>query len=346
MLHLPSFDRIPATILRPKVARYLFLGVLLIGTAGFCFIEGYSVIDGIYMTIITFSTVGFGEVEPLSNAGRIFVSVLIILNTLVLAYILAAFSYYIIEGKIFHSMHASSIRSKIDQLSDHVIICGFGRYGQEIGMHLRQHGQPYVVIDLNMEAMEQLAVQESDLLYLVGDATEDEILQAAGIDRAKGLISALVDDGDNMFIVITARQLNPRLRIVSRAQQVRSEDKLKKVGANHVIMPERMGGFYMAALMSKPQAVEFFSFITSELSGDIGFEEIHYQDLRLEDRQKPLKDLHYRRLTGINIIGHRHQDGSYQVNPDAEASLNPGESFIALGSSKQLSSLRKLLKEQ
>lgn len=298
------------------------------------------------MTIITFSTVGFEEVEPLSSAGRLFVSALIILNILVLAYILAAFSHYIIEGKIFHSMHASSIRSKIDRLSDHVIICGFGRYGQEIGMHLREHDQDFVVIDLDQEAMERLATQEAGLLYLVGDATEDEVLQAAGIERAKGLISALVDDGDNMFIVISARQLNPQLRIVSRAQQVRSENKLRKVGANHVIMPERMGGFYMATLMSKPQAVEFFSFITSELRGDIGFEEIHFSDLRKEDQYKALKELHYRRQTGINIIGHRHQDGTYQVNPNADTSLKPGESFIALGSSKQLNELRKLLKEE
>ena len=318
----------------------------MIGTAGFCLIEGYSLVDGLYMTIITFSTVGFEEVEPLSSAGRLFVSGLIILNILVLAYILAAFSYYIIEGKIFHSMHASSIRSKIDRLSDHIIICGYGRYGQEIGMHLREHNQPFVVIDLDQEAMDKLATQDSKLLYLVGDATEDEILQAAGIERAKGLISALVDDGDNMFIVISARQLNPHLRIVSRAQQVRSEKKLRKVGADHVIMPERMGGFYMATLMSKPQAVEFFTFITSELRGDIGFEEIHFDTLRKEDQYKALKELHFRRLTGINIIGHRQQDGTYRVNPDADASLKPGESFIALGSSKQLSDLRKLLKEE
>ena len=322
----------------------MLLAISIIGGGlGFVLIEGYGLLDGFYMAIITLSTVGFGEIHPLSQAGRLFSSILILFNTVVAAYVLAVFSYYVIEGKIFRAMQASNIRSQIDQLKDHVIICGFGKYGQEVAEHLQNHRQAYVVIDENEEMLKQLAEHQRDLLYVVGDANEDETLLAAGIRRAKGLITALVDDGDNMFITLSARELQPQLRIVSRAQQVRSELKLKKAGADHVVMPERMGGFYMATLMSKPQAVEFFSFISTEVNADIGFEAIHFEDLSIEQRGKALRELDYRSETGINIIGHHRLDGSYEVNPGPDTILMAGESYIALGSSPQLASLKQLL---
>ncbi|MEL6667517.1 MAG: potassium channel protein [Bacteroidota bacterium] len=336
-------NRIPANVLKLSIACWLLATSIIGGALGYVLIEGYAWVDAFYMSIITLSTVGFGELEPLSASGRVFTSIFILFNTIVLAYVLAVFSYYIIEGKIFHSMYATSIRSKIDQLNDHIIICGYGRYGREVSRNLREQNQKFVVIDSDEDRLIEHAQADPTLLYLHGDATDDSVLEAAGIHRARGLISALNDDGDNMFIVLSARQLNPALRIVSRAKQVRSEAKLMQAGADHVIMPELMGGFYMATLMSRPQTVEFFRFMTRELNSDIGFETISYDDLKDENRNKCLSELHFRKQTGINIIGHHRIDGTYEVNPDPSARLLQGESFIALGTAKQLEKLREIL---
>lgn len=339
---LPTL-RLPTNVLSLRLARWLMLGITLIGMLGFRFIEGYSWIDALYMTIITISTVGFGEVEPLSTAGRIFASFFVIINVGVLSYALAAFSYYVIEGKIFKNMHEAQIRRTINQLEGHTIVCGFGRYGHEIIQHLRQHGQAFVLLDSNEEKFEDLRGEDQELLYLVGDATHDELLEEAGIARAGSMITALGDDSDNLFIVLSARQLNPKLRIISRAKEVRTRKKMLRAGANHVIMPEQIGGFYMATLINKPNAVEFFSFITNELNADIGFEEIRYETVPAEFRGRPIKDLAVRSKTGVNIISYRLPNGSYQVNPGPETILQPGGSFIVLGTDKQLAALHDYL---
>lgn len=326
-----------------SIAFWLLAVSIVGGAVGFALIGEYGWIDAFYMSIITLSTVGYGELEPLGPSGRVFTSVLILFNTIVLAYVLAVFSYYIIEGKIFYTMYASSIRSKIDQLQDHIIICGYGRYGREVARNLKDQYQKFVVIDIDEDRLTQHAQNDNGLLYLHGDATEDQVLLDAGIDRASGLISALNDDGDNMFIVLSARQLKSNLRIVSRAKELRSEEKLKLAGADHVLKPELMGGFFMATIMTKPETVEFFRFITSELNSDIGFETIDYKELDDESRKKSLSELHFRRNTGINIIGHHRIDGSYEVNPKPDVRLLEGESFIALGTTMQLKKLREML---
>ena len=337
--------RLPTNVLSLKLARWVIVGITLIGVLGFKFIEGYSWVDALYMTVITISTVGFGEVEPLSPAGRLFASFFVIINVGALSYVLAAFSYYVIDGKIFQNMRDAQIRRSINQLEGHTIICGYGRYGLEIMQHLQQHGKSYVVLDNNEERFEDLKGDERELLYLTGDATHDELLEEAGIKRAGSLITALGDDTDNLFIVLSARQLNPRLRIISRAKEARTRKKMLRAGANHVIMPEQIGGFYMATLISKPNAVEFFSFITNELNADIGFEEISYNSLPSEFRGRPIKDLAVRNKTGVNIISYRLPNGSYLVNPGPDTLLEPGGSFIVLGTDRQLAELHKYLKQ-
>lgn len=335
--------RFPGNILSLRLARILLVGITLIGTLGFRLIEQYSWVDALYMTIITISTVGFGEVEPLSPAGKLFASIFVIINVGVFTYALAAFSYYIIEGKVFESMHEAQIRQTINKLSGHTIICGYGRYGQEIVQHLKKHDQDYVVVEIDEQKIERLLGEGEELLYLIGDATHDEVLEEAGIVRAGSLITALGDDTDNLFIVLSASQLNSHLRIISRAQEERTRTKLIRAGAHHVIMPEQIGGYYMATLINKPNAVEFFSFITNELSADIGFEEIRYEQLPQEFRGRPIRDLAIRSTTGVNIISYRLPSGHYQVNPGPETILIPGGSFIVLGNDRQLEQLHAYL---
>ncbi len=333
-----------SSLLDLKVALLLPLIMTLIGTLGFMLIEDYTFIEAIYMTVITISTVGFGEVKPLSATGRIFISIFMMVNIAVIAYALAAFSYFVIDGKLFEEMEKSWMQSRVDKLQGHTILCGFGKYGKEIARHLLLHEQPFVVIEQkeNKLAIEEFA--EIDIPFIIGDATEDDPLERAGIVRARGLITALSDDSDNLFIVLSAKDLNPNLRIVSRAHQERSRQKMIKAGASHVIMPEQIGGFYMATLISKPGAVEFFSYVTNELASDIGFEEVRYDQLPERLQGKTIQEINFRANSGVNVIGHRLADGQYVVNPGPEALLQPEESFILVGSQPQVLSLRKFLK--
>lgn len=334
---------VPSSFLSIRVAITLMLMEFIIGIGGYMALEGYGLIDAFYMMVITISTVGFSEVQPLSPAGRVFTSALIIANIGIFAYVLAAFSYYVIQGEIFKNMHINLINSSIDKLEGHIILCGFGKYGREIALHFEKHKLPFVVLDVDPSRIEQLQKSEEKILYLEEDATHDDALLRAGIKRAKALISALPDDSDNVFVVLSARQINPRLNIISRAKDPKSQKKLFMAGADHVVMPEQIGGFYMATLVSKPGAVEFFSFITNEYRSDIGFEEVTYEHLPGECKGRSLNQLNIRETTGANVIGYKAPDGHYEVNPSPNTVLSPGSSFIVLGSNRQLEQLRYYL---
>ena len=312
-------------------------------TVGLIGLEGYGFVDAFYMAVITLSTVGFGEVEPLTTGGRLFMAVMILVNVGVVAYALATFSYYIIEGKIFEQMERNYRNARIERLKDHTIVCGFGRYGREVVRHLHEQGQHYVVIESDEDKMNLPEFKEMNILFVEGDATEDEVLISAGVERAKSLITGLRDDSDNLYIVISAKDLNPQLTVVSSAHTGRSRAKLRKAGATHVILPEQIGGFYMATLTTKPGAVEFFSYVTNELDSDIGFEEVRYDQLPAHLVGKSIMELDFRTNSGVNVIGHRKKNGVYDVNPGPGATLQPGESFITVGSQPQVLALREFL---
>lgn len=334
---------IPSKLLSNRLALVLIFIEFFVGTGGFMLLEHYSFREAFFMTTITISTVGYGTVRPLSPAGEWFSSLLILLNIGIFAYALSVFSYYVINGEAFKKMHLNLINNKIEKLKDHVIICGFGRYGREVANNFRHHKMPFVIVEQDKAVIEEIQRSEDKLLYIEEDATHDEALQRAGIMNAKALITALPDDSENLFIVLTARQLNPGLNIISRATESKSQRKLQLAGANHVIMPEQIGGFYMATLVSKPGATEFFQYITNESESDIEFEEIHYNDMPTSCRGKSIRDLHIRRETGANIIGFKHSDGSYVVNPGPEIILTENSSFILLGTRVQLESLRQYI---
>ncbi|NJC27970.1 potassium channel family protein [Neolewinella antarctica] len=334
---------IRSTTLDLRTAVLLIVGMTGLITVGLVVLEDYGFIDAFYTAAITISTVGFGEVAPLSQGGRVFMSVMIIFNVGIVAYALAAFSYYVIEGKLFEQMDHNRRKARVNALSGHTILCGFGRYGKEIARHLIEHGKEFVIIDEKERKVVDPEFEEFDLIYIIGDATHDEILEEAGLSRASGLITALDDDSDNLFIVLSAKDLNPNARIISRSQTARSRQKMMKAGASHVIMPEQIGGFFMATLISKPGAVEFFSYVTNEMDSDIGFEEILYKQLPAKLRGLPIMELGLRNNSGVNIIGHRKGNGRYVVNPGPDASLAAGESFIVVGSQPQILALREYL---
>ncbi len=335
--------KVPRSVLSNRLAVILILGEFVVGTVGFMWLEDYNFREAFFMTTITIATVGYGAVRDLSPAGEWFSSFLILSNIGIFAYALAVFSYYVINGEIFRKMHLMSINKKIDALRDHVIVCGYGRYGREVTQNFLHHRTPFVVVESNPVVIQEIQRSDELVLYIEDDATHDEALLRAGITRAKALITALPDDSENVFIVLTARQLNPTLNIISRATEAKSQRKLRLAGANHVIMPEQIGGFYMATLVSKPGATEFFSYITRESESDIEFEEIHYRNMPAACRGKTISDLHIRRETGANIIGFKHADGSYVVNPGPDTVLSEDSSFILLGTKEQLDALQRYL---
>lgn len=335
--------QLPNNFLNLRVSLLLLAGDLCLGVLGFVLIEEYRLLEALYMVVITISTVGYMEVQPLSDAGKLFTAFYIMVNIGLFAYILAVFSYYVIQGQIYKNWHNNMIKKSIEKLKDHVIICGYGKYGKEIASHFEKHRIPFVIIDIDAEKIEDIQKSAQKFLYIHGDATHDETLQEANVHEARALIAALSDDSDNLFIVLTTRQLNPSLRIISRAKVPRSQKKLILAGADRVVMPEQLGGFYMATLISKPDAVEFFSFITNEYRSDIGFEEITFDEVPDTCKNKSIQELNIRSQTGANIIGFKDADNKYLVNPSPTVILRPGSSFIVLGSRQQLNELRRYL---
>ncbi len=327
-----------------RLAVVLFFASVFLGALGFVLIEGYSYLDAVYMSVITLSTVGFGEVEgPLSDAGKLYTSLLIVYNLAVYTYAISAFTYFVSNGNFFKNMTEKLVQKRIDKLSGHVVVCGYGRFGKEVVSQFEQHKIPFVVVELRTEAIEELLREREEYLYVNGDATHDDDLIKAGIKRAHAMVTVLPNDTDNLFTVLTARQLNPALKIVSRATDPRTQRKLHLAGADHIIMPEQVGGFYMATLVSKPGAIEFFSFVNNHFDADIGLEELRYEDLPDSCRAKSIRELHLRKMSGANIIAYRSPGGSYEVNPSPDLVLEPGSSFVLLGSKEQLEKLRAYL---
>lgn len=338
-----EFFQYTGSYLRIRIALILLVTSLALGVGGFMVLEGYSFREAFYMTIITISTVGYTEVRPLSPNGQIFVSGLILLYIGVFSYSVSAFTFYVIQGEFFKQIHLNFLGKKIKELRNHVILCGFGKYGKEIAAHFMAHRVPFVVIEKDEEEVQSIQKGTARILYIQDDATHDEALVKAGIEHASAMISALPDDTENVFTVLTARQLNPRINIISRARDPRSQRKLMRAGANHVVMPEQIGGFFMATLVSKPGAVEFFSFITNHYGSDIDFEELHYEQLPPACQGHSIRDLSLRRASGANIIGFKKANGEFVVNPGPETVLEPGSSFIFMGNSDQLHALHDYL---
>ena len=342
-LNNPRFSKVPTEVLQPRLAGLLLVIHLLVGITGFHLLEGYTMREAIYMTMITISTVGFTEVKPLGAAGQWFATGYIFLNFAVIAYVLAVFGYYFTEGELFKRLHMSSVSRHIERMENHVIICGFGRYGREIADQLMMQDIPYLVIDKQQARIDRLLNSKRPAPYLLGDGTEEDILRRARIFQAKSLIVTFPDDADCVFTVLTARQLCPTVSIISRVSDARSVKKLSLAGADHVIRPEQVGGYHMAMLTSKPGAIEFFGSITRDVGNDISFEEITYDQMPDELRGSTLDDLKLRGKTGVNVVGYRQESGQMRVNPPLSLVLQPGDSLIVLGDRMHLQQLHRLL---
>jgi voltage-gated potassium channel len=326
------------------VPLYLLNGLLLAGTVGYIVIENYPVIDAFYMTVITIATVGYGEVHQLSTSGRIFTSFLIITSFGTFAYAVSTITQFVADGEINDFFKNKRLIKAVEKLSGHVIICGYGRNGRQAAHILKKHDKRFVVIEMDKKITSTIHHRFSDLV-LTGNATQDEILAKAGISKASALITTLPKDSDNLFIVLSARYLNPDMTIISRASDDGSDAKLKIAGANNVIMPDKVGGAHMASLVMKPDVMEFIDQITAQGGENINLEEITFETISDALKHKTLKDLEIRNKSGANIIGFKTDKGEYIVNPSAETKVIPHSKIFVLGTPDQIRKLKSILTE-
>jgi len=316
----------------------LLLSVLLcIGVLGFKIMSHYSWVDALYMTVITITTVGFGEVQPLDDTSKIFTVFLILASVIIVGYALTIITEYILSKNDIEELKQKKMQKKIEGLSNHIIICGYGRNGKQAAVKLLAYNKAFVVIEQDKELIDKH--EDDNIPFVLGNANEDEVLLQAGIGKASTLISALPNDADNLFVVLSARQINKTMNIISRASQETSYKKLKLAGANNVILPDRIGGDHMASLVVVPDLIEFIDNLSIVGESNINIEEVAVEKLYDISEIKTIKDLDLRNKTGCNVIGYKAANGEYIVNPEAEMQLGMGSKIIVLGRPEQIQKL-------
>ncbi len=315
----------------------LLLGIMFTGVAGYMYLSGYTFIDALYMTVITMTTVGFGEVSPLNETARIFTIFLIIASVVIVGYALSVITEYILSKNNIEELKHKKMQKQIDSFNNHIIICGYGRNGKQAARKLLAYKKPFVIIEKNKDIEERL--QFDNVPYVIGNANEDDILVQAGVHRASSFISALPNDADNLFVVLSTRQINKTINIISRASHESSYNKLKFAGANNVILPDKIGGDHMASLVVVPGLMEFIDNLSIVGKSNINIEEIAVEKLYNTKDVKTIKDLDLRRKTGCTVIGYKNANGEYIVNPEAEIELAPHSKIIVLGRPEQIENL-------
>ncbi len=316
--------------------------LMAVGTLGYMYIESCGFLDALYMTVITVSTVGFGEVFPLSDPGKVFTIFLILSSLGVVAYFLSHLTQNLFKAQLSFFFGGNLKNFKLKKMKNHIIVCGYGRNGQQVTEELTAFGEKVVVVDKDRELV--MGNVARSLQFIEGDATEDEVLLKAGITNSRALIASLPLDADNLFVVLTARALNPDLNIISRASSESAEKKLRMAGVNSVGMPERVGGAHMATLVAQPDVVEFMEHLNIHGDSPVQLMEIFCSDLPEGLMHKPLKDLELRKKTGANIIGYKTASGEYILNPGPETRLYPNSKIFVLGTQEQVEEMRKILK--
>lgn len=315
--------------------------VFLSGVLGYRFLSEYTWVDAIYMTVITVTTVGFGEVQPMGPTEKLFTSALILSSIFILGYAISVITEYMFSKNNIGNLREKRVQKKVEVMRNHVVVCGYGRNGKQAVQKLLAYKQPFVIIELNEEIVDRYS--EEHLLFIQGNASEDEVLKKAGIEKASALICALPRDADNLFIVLSARQINPKLKIISRATEESSYQKLKLAGADNVIMPDKIGGDHMASLVVVPDLVEFLDNLTVSGENDsINVEQIPFEKICTDGREVAIMDLDLRRNTGCSIIGYKSPDGVYIVNPEPSLILKKDSKLILIGRPNQIDKLKHI----
>ncbi len=319
-------------------AIYAFIIIVAIGVIGYEVIEGWSFLDSVYMTITTITTVGFREVHPLSDAGRIFSIFLIIGGVGGALYILTTIMGYLIEGQFGITMGRRRMKNKIAKLKKHFILCGYGRVGEAIALTFSEEGTPFVVISKDEEHVAK--AEKEGYLAILGDATSDDVLEEAGIKQAYGLVSAVGSDTDNTFITLSARETRPDLFIEARSSKPESEGKLRRAGANRVISPHAIGGRRMAMLALRPAVVDFIDTVTYGRGRELQLETV---DVVSSSSLIGQTVGQAKGKASITVLAMRKEDGTLIANPPDEGIIEEGDRLIVIGTKQRLGTLEKIL---
>lgn len=317
----------------------ILFSITVVGIAGFMLIEGWGLLDSLYMTVITISTVGFKEVHDLSMFGKLFTSILIIFSFGIFAYAVTSLSAYFLGGEYGRYLKYYRKIKALKTMQNHVIVCGYGRVGEQVSKDLINYGESVVVIDM---AYPRHMRSSEKVFYLDGDATREDVLIQAGLTDAKSIITCLPKDADNLYIVLTAREKNPDVKIICRAIHGDAIKKLRQAGANNVILPDSIGGSHLASLIVNPDTMEFFDFL--RIHGyDGNIVSISFEQLPVDDQQLSLSDYQCIAYSGVTVIGMKKESGEYQVNPDKKTILGPGMKLFVLGNTAQIARLSEQL---
>jgi voltage-gated potassium channel len=325
--------------------RFLYLGLailatLIAGTLGFTLIEEYPLFDAFYMTLTTMTTVGYREVHELGHAGRVFNSFLIVFGVTTMFFAIGVMTQTIIEMELPELFVRRRILRMIDKLERHYIVCGFGRVGRSAAHELQRAGVPFVVVDRNADRAEKAI--RAGMLSLAADATRDQTLRDAGILQARGLIAALATDADNLFVILSAKNLNPLLNVAARADEEEAETKLRRAGADTVFAPYANAGHQLALSLLRPHVVRFLDVASGAIGLDVGMEQLRVAE-GSEVVARSLKQLQLRRDLGVIVLAIRKADGRMLFNPPAEAMLDAGDFLIAMGGHEDLRNLEALV---
>jgi len=316
-----------------RKALLVFPALLVVGTLGYMSIEGWTAVDSAYMTLITLSTVGFSEVHTLSPLGKVFTSALIVLGVGTLAYTATRTTEAILERGLFRRRRMSR---EIERLTHHVIVCGFGRMGATVVDQIRASDVSLVIVEKDPDICD--ALLEREIPHIRGDATDDAVLMAAGIARARSLATVLAHDADNLFVTLTARKLNPSLIIIARSSNRKNDAKMLSAGATRVLNPYLNGGRLMAQQLLHPSVTEFIDAVSKWGASEIGLEEVQVQATSPLAGQT-LRDAPIRRELDVIVVGVRARDGRMRFNPPSDQSLSDGDTLVVLG---QRDNLRRL----
>lgn len=335
------------------VAVAIIVVMVMLGAIGFYTLENHyrsmddeidpiTWIEAFYFIMATVTTTGYGDITPMYHITKLYTALFMIISLLILAMVGAIALAYIIEGHLRETVRRRQMKRQLESMKDHFILCGMGRVGLEVLGQFREYHQDYVVIDESEETL--LHVTTENEVYVVGDATQDEVLLEAGIERARGLIACIPSDANNVFTVLTARGLNPDLQIIARGVTENSRVKLLRAGANRVVLPSHIGGMRMATLALRPRVVDFLdqTMTMSDSSEPLLLEEVPItQGCELDGKR--LCDSGIKSQTGVTVLGVKQTDGSFSMNPSSEFEFMCGQVLIGIGFDKQFEALRKMV---
>lgn len=322
---------------RLAVAFLLLFSTTVVGAAGYMWIEGIGFWDALYLAVVILSTVGMNEVRSLGAPGRIFTIFYILFNLSIFAYFISVVTRYIFEGELRLIFRKYMVNEQLNRLHGHIVVCGFGRYGRKVCEQLESNGfRKFLIVERDKAKLLDYYGGLDKVAYIEGDATDEAVLAQAGIDRAKAVISTLPEDASNVYVVLSAREMNPLATIISRASGEAVLQKLRRAGATHVVMPDVIGGMLMANLIIRPEVVEFIDLLSGVGQDKLRLEELRFSELKDQYHNDSIQQIQLSNKSGVNVIGFKDAKQGFVFNPRPDHTFSQGDTIIVIGRENEI----------